>query len=72
MIDIIRINVHVLKLIIKPHQHAQQNCLKWPLKYRQNKELSDKWQSNEDQKYCWLLPLYLAIVSLENQFLSSI
>ena len=31
-------------------------CVKWPLQNRQNKYLIDKWQLNEGQKYCRMLP----------------
>ena len=34
-----------------------KTCLKQPLKNRQNKDLNDKWQLNEGQKYCRMLPL---------------
>ena len=33
-----------------------KTCLKRPLYNRQNKDLNDKWQLNEGQKYCRMLP----------------
>ena len=29
----------------------------WQLKNRQNKDLNDKWQLNDVQKYCRMFPL---------------
>ena len=29
-----------------------KTCLKRPLKNRRNKDLNDKWELNEGQKYC--------------------
>ena len=34
-----------------------KTCIKWPLKSRQNIDLNDKWQLNDGQKYCRMLPL---------------
>ena len=41
-----------------------KTCVKWPLKNRHNKDLKDKWQRNEGQKYCRLLPLVHSAILL--------
>ena len=41
-------------------------CVKRPIKNRQNKELDDKSQHDEGQKYCRMLPLEHSVILLTN------
>ena len=45
-----------------------KTCVKRPLINKQNKDLNDKWQLNEGQKYCRMLPLEhsaMLLISIE-------
>ena len=41
-----------------------KTCLKRPLQKRQNKDLDDRWQLNEGQKYCRMLQLENSAIRL--------
>ena len=43
-------------LLLNTDEYSK-TCLKGPLKNKQNKDLNNKWQLNEGQKYCRMLPL---------------
>ena len=47
----------LLNNALRRHNTYSKTCVKRPLKNRQNKDVNDKWQLHEGQKYCRMLPL---------------
>ena len=57
-----KINLTIYQYAIKLTLHTvNKTCVKRPLQNRQNKDLNDKWQLNEGQKYCRMLCLDLRV-----------